>query len=312
MLRSVFIGASSYGLPALDLLCKQGMQPQLVVSQPDKPAGRNLKTQPTPISAYAMQHEIALFTPQNINDSLSISFIAATAPDILITASYGGIIGKELRFLAPNKAINLHPSLLPRFRGASPIQSVLLTGESITGTTIYRLIAALDAGPIIAQQSLEILPGENYSSLHDRLAEQAATMLLSLMVNETGINATETQQEHEKATCCPKIDSSLCMLSWQQPAYAVNNKIRAFSYNPGAWCYFRNGKLKILKAEATDLLPEGQCGTIATIIKNTGWTVNCLDKQLLITEVQAEGKKIMDAAAFANGARLSTGEKLWR
>ncbi|PKN72973.1 MAG: methionyl-tRNA formyltransferase [Candidatus Cloacimonetes bacterium HGW-Cloacimonetes-3] len=310
-MRSVFIGSSAYGLPALELLCKNGMQPQLVVSQPDKPAGRNLTTLPTPITAYAIRHEIPFFTPDSINSESSISYIAATTPDILITASYGGIIGKELRFLAPRKAINLHPSLLPKYRGASPIQSALLKGESTTGTTIYRLIAELDAGPIIAQQSLEILPNENYSSLHDRLAAQAATMLLNFLQKDTTAIPPETPQEHCQASWCPKIDTSLCMISWNNPAEAVLQKINAFSYHPGAWCYFRTGKLKLLKAQLTDLPSEGLCGTIAKIIKNTGFTVNCLDQQLLISEVQAEGKKLMDAAAFANGARLCTGEKLW-
>ncbi len=311
MTRSVFIGSSAYGLPALELLCNHGMRPQLVVSQPDKPAGRNLKTSPTPISAYAIQHGLPFFTPENINSEASISYITATAPDILITASYGAVIGKALRFLAPSKAINLHPSLLPKYRGASPIQSALLHGESTTGTTIYRLIAELDAGPIIAQQSLEIFPNENYSSLHNRLAEQAATLLLSLFHDNTITLPPETPQEHSKAGWCPKIDSSLCMISWNNPAYAVVNKINAFAYTPGAWCYFRTGKLKLLKAQPTDQAPEGMCGSIAKIIKNTGFTVNCQDQQLLITEVQAEGKKLMDAAAYANGARLCTGEKLW-
>ncbi len=311
MIRSVFIGSSAYGLPALETLCKHGMQPQLVVSQPDKPAGRNLKTVPTPISNYAQEHGLSVFTPENINTPYSINKIASAQPQILVTAAYGGIIGKELRFLAEFKSINLHPSLLPLYRGASPIQSALLHGEDITGTSMYRLVAALDAGPILHQQSLAILPNENYSSLHDRLAEQAAEMLLDFMKSLTIAYPPESPQKHEQASWCPKIDNSLCMLNWQQSASTVQNKIRAFSYSPGAWCYFRTNKLKILKAELTDYAPDGLCGTISKIIKNTGFTVNCTDQQLLIKEVQAEGKKLMDAAAFANGARLSAGEKLW-
>ncbi|GAB1467819.1 methionyl-tRNA formyltransferase [Candidatus Cloacimonadota bacterium] len=311
MIKSVFIGSSAYGLPALDLMCKNGLAPQVVISQPDKPAGRNLKSVPTPIAAYAIANGLTLFNPDNINDDFSYSLIASSNPDILITASYGGYIGKELRNLARYKSINLHPSLLPKYRGASPIQSAILNGETITGTTIYRLIAALDAGPIIAQQSLEIQQNENYSSLHDRLAEQAASMLLKLLQSLDTIKASETAQVHNQASLCPKFDCSLCNISWHLPAETVNNKIRAFSYHPGAWCYFRKAKLKILQAEPIDELPEGLCGNIAKIIKNTGFTVNCMDKQLLIRQVQAEGKKIMDAAAFANGARLNTGEELW-
>ena len=311
MIRSVFIGSSAYGMPALDALCKNGLQPQLVVSQPDRPAGRNLKQVPTPIAAFAQELGLSLFTPDNINDPGSIAMIASVEPQILITASYGGIIGKELRFLAPHRSINLHPSLLPLYRGASPIQSALLHGERVTGTTIYRLVAALDAGPVLLQKSLDVLPNENFSSLHERLAEQAAAMLIDLMRTLPDAFPLEKAQTQGQASWCPKIDNTLCMISWQQPANIVQNKIRAFSYHPGAWCYFRTNKLKILKSELTDLPPTGLCGTIAQISKNTGFTVNCADTQLLITEVQSEGKKMMGAAAYANGARLQPGEKLW-
>ncbi|MDD4308805.1 MAG: methionyl-tRNA formyltransferase [Candidatus Cloacimonetes bacterium] len=318
MIRSVFIGSSEYGLPALQLMCRNNLKPILVISQPNKPAGRNLRELATPISLHAILNGLPLLTPQDINSPESIAAIMDLAPDIIITASYGGMIGKKLRFAAPGGAINLHPSLLPKYRGASPINSALLNGEKVTGTSIYRLIAALDAGPIIAQAELPILAGENYSCLHIRLADQAAGMLLDLLNSNFSQNGSisqtrfpESPQDHEKATWCPKIDSSLCNISWHNPAEAVYNKIRAFSCDPGAWVYFRNMKLKILTAELTDDKPEGAVGTIARIVKNLGFTVNCSDYQLLVTKVQAAGKKIMDAGSYTNGARVSSGEKLW-
>jgi len=307
----VFIGSSIYGLPALDLLIKQGYQPKLVISQPDKPSGRKQIISPTPVSDYAKANGLNLISQEKINTPEVIACIASLAPDIIITASYGGYIGKDIRRLASRRVINLHPSLLPRYRGASPIQSVLLNGESITGTSIYRLISELDAGPIITQRSLDILPEENYSSLQDRLSQQAAEMLLELMQKSSSESFSETPQDHLMASLCPKIDSSTCMISWQMPAIAILNKIRAFSYVPGAWVYFRRAKLKIMEARLTDNPVDGECGAIAQIVKNTGFTVNCQDKQLLITGVQAEGKKIMPAGAYVNGARLCTGEQLW-
>lgn len=310
MIKSVFIGSSAFALPALKTMCQQGYNPLLVVSQPDKPAGRNLHPQPTPVSSFAKEQQLPLIMPLSINDPDSIAAIAKTAPDIIITASYGGFLGKELRKLAPYKAINIHPSLLPKYRGASPIQSALLKGESTTGNSIFRLVAQMDAGPVIMQESLPILPNENYSSLHDRLAEQAAKMLLSLLNNPTWL-AQEQAQNAEQATWCPMIDSSLCQISWNKPALAVHNKIRAFSLSPGAWVFHRGIKLKLLGAQLLDLPAAGEPGTINNLVKNSGFTVNCLDNQLLITLVQAAGKKQMDAAAFANGARLVSGEKLW-
>lgn len=307
----VFIGSSTYGLPALDLIIKQGFVPKLVVSQPDKPAGRKQILRPTPVSEYAKKYALNLLTPESINAQEVVNTIASHEPDIIITASYGGYIGKQIRKLASRRVINLHPSLLPKYRGASPIQSVLLNGESITGTSIYRLISELDAGPIIAQRSLEILPGDNFSSLQEKLSNQAAEMLLELMRADSTTELAESPQEHQLASLCPKIDSSTCMINWHLPASAVHNKIRAFSFVPGAWVYFRKAKLKLMEARLTDYPVNGECGSIAQIIKNTGFTVNCLDKQLLISAVQAEGKKIMPASAYVNGARLSTGEQLW-
>ncbi len=307
----VFIGSSIYGIPALDLLIKQGFAPKLVISQPDKPAGRKQLFCPTPVSEYARKAGLKLLTPEKINVPEVVNYITELNPDIIITASYGGYIGKQIRRLATRRVINLHPSLLPKYRGASPIQSVLLNGEASTGTSIYRLISELDAGPIIAQRSLDILPEDNYSSLQSRLAQQAAEMLMDLMKTDSSTPFAETPQDHKMASLCPKIDSSTCMINWQVPASAVLNKIRAFSYIPGAWVYFRRAKLKIMEAQVTDHPVEGEHGCIARIIKNIGFTVNCLDKQLLITSVQAEGKKIMTAGAYVNGARLSTGEQLW-
>ncbi|MDY0151220.1 MAG: methionyl-tRNA formyltransferase [Candidatus Cloacimonas sp.] len=315
MIKTVFIGSSTYGLPALEMLCREGMKPCLVISQPDKPAGRNLCPLPTPISVWALQNNLPLVTPQDINSPDCLACIMDEDPVLLITASYGGFIGKKLRHLTPMGAINLHPSLLPKYRGASPIQSALLHGEQHTGNTIYRLIAAMDAGPIIAQETLEILPHENYSHLHERLSLQAAELLKVFLLNTVIGNEhtlpTGVAQEHDKATLCPKIDSSLCMINWNKPACTIINKIRAFSLSPGAWVHFRGAKLKILDAVITDISAESELGCIATIIKNTGFNVNCLDKQILVTKVQAAGKKVMDAAAFVNGARIVSGEKLW-
>jgi len=308
MIKHVFIGSSVYAIPALELLCENGMPPVLVISQPDKPAGRNLRPTPTPVSEYALSHSLSLIRPENINKH--VDEIALLQPDILITASYGGFIGKKLRHLTPGKAINLHPSLLPRYRGASPIQSALLAGEKLSGTTIFRLSATMDAGPVIAQESLRILENENYSALQLRLAQQAAQMLLSLLQKQP-LPFAEDAQDAAQATLCPKVDSSLCQISWKNPALAIQNKIRAFSWEPGAWTYFRGNKLKLLEALILPEKPSGECGTIGSVIKNKGFTVNCLDCQILICLVQAAGKKIMEASAFVNGARLSAGEKLW-
>jgi len=309
MIANVFIGSSAYALPALNLLCEQGHKPLLVISQPDKPAGRNLHPTPTPVSEYAREHDLPLITPENINTQVEL--LAGLHPELLITASYGGWLGSQLRHLAIGKAINLHPSLLPKYRGASPIQSALLAGETETGTTIFRLTAAMDAGPVIAQEKLTILDNENYSSLHERLALQAAE-LLSNLISKAALPFPETPQAESPVSHCAKIDSELCQIDWSKPAKLIQDQIRAFSELPGAWTYFRGGKLKLLSALPLAETTVGEPGTIGALQKNTGFTVNCRDFQLLVTQVQQAGKKTISAAAFMNGARLESGEKLWK
>lgn len=305
-MKNVFIGSSAFGLKALEALISSGMAPCLVVSQPERPAGRNLKPLPQPVAVFAGDAGLPLFTPEDINSEESIFRISMAAPEVLITASYGGMLGKKLRNLAPRKAINLHPSLLPQYRGATPIQSALLNGDSISGSTIFRMVAALDAGPILKQASLAIYPDENHESLQKRLAELSANLLIELLRHPDSWK--ETLQDHDQASLCRKINSGDEELNWQQNAQTIFNQIRAYSPLPGAYTWFRGSKLKILEAEICSETSSAKPGAIAAIIRNQGFTINCLDKPILIKQVQAAGKKVMSAAAFLNGARIIPGE----
>jgi len=307
-MNSVFIGTSAYGVPALKALVEHGMAPRLVVCQPDRPAGRNLKPQPQAVAMASRELGLPLITPENINEAHIITRIQEVQPKLLITASYGGLLGKKLRLLAPLRAINLHPSLLPLYRGATPIQAAIMHGDVVTGTTIFRMIAALDAGPMIIQEELPILANENHGSLHDRLADQAARLLLKLLSDPDAW--TFTPQNEAQATFCQKLNPAYLEIEWQQPAHNVVNLIRALSPIPGAVTSLQGSQIKILDAE---VLPEPRTdrpGTIAKIIKNTGFTINCQDHPILVKLIQAAGKKVLSAAAFINGARITAGQTL--
>jgi len=307
-MNSVFIGTSAYGVPALKALVEYGMAPKLVVCQPDRPAGRNLKTQPQAVALASRELGLSLITPENINDADSIFRIQEVQPELLITASYGGLLGKKLRLLAPLRAINLHPSLLPRYRGATPIQAAILHGDVVTGTTIFRMIASLDAGPVIIQEELPIMANENHGSLHDRLAAQAARMLMMLLVDPAAW--TFTPQNEAQATYCQKLSPADLEIEWQQPAHNVSNLIRALSPIPGAVTSLQGSQLKILEAEVLPETCTGLPGTIGDIIKNTGFTINCQDHPILVKLIQAAGKKVLSAAAFINGARIIAGQTI--
>ncbi|NLN85320.1 MAG: methionyl-tRNA formyltransferase [Candidatus Cloacimonetes bacterium] len=306
-MRVVFAGSSSFGLPILKMLEKKAFL-KLVISQPDRPAGRSLKLTPCPIAEYANQQGMELFQPEDINQSQSIEKIRAMEPDLLVTASYGGMIRRELRRLPKREAINLHPSLLPRHRGATPIQSSLLCGENLTGTTIFRLTARLDAGPILAQKELPILDSDSHGSLHDKLALLSADLLEEILpLLETGSLAEHTQNDAE-ATYSAKLGREDLILDWNKPASEIRNRIRAFSPQPGALAFWKGKGIQILAADLHPQKAQGKPGTFAGTIKNQGVLVNCQDNCLLLRQLRPAGKKQMDAWVWQLGARLVDGD----
>lgn len=312
-MRIVYISSSEYGCPALIALAKDpAFRPVLVISQPDRPAGRKLKLSPSPISSLAEQLALPLLKPERISDPAFVEVLATYSPDLLITASYGEILGKSVRNLAPLGAINLHPSLLPRHRGATPIQTALRAGDELTGITIFRLSARMDAGPILRQDTVPILPGENYSSLHDRLAAKSADYLLAFLSDLSQGKTNPLEQDESLATYTHKIEKQDQLINWQDSAHNILCHIRSLSLSPGAYQYLDDLQIKFLDAELSPEPSNGSPGSIAQMIRNVGFTVNTGDRQILIRQVQPAGKKIMDSWAFSLGSRISTGTKLWK
>lgn len=306
-MRVIFAGSSSFGIPALQMLMNKDF-PLLIVSQPDKAAGRDLRTRPCPLAEFARSNHLDMFQPEDVNASGSLDRIGKFSPDLLITASYGAMIRRELRKMPRWGAINLHPSLLPRYRGATPIQSALLNGDTITGVTVFRLNARMDAGPIFAQQELPIAKTDDHGSLHDRLAELSAQLLDELLPSLEAGSAMPVAQDDSAASYTRKLDKLDLILDWDKPAGEVLNRIRAFSPQPGAQTFLHGKSLKVLAAR---LIPEpalGAPGSVAVITKNAGIEVNCRDQRLLLTRVQPAGKKSMDAWAWQLGARLEPGD----
>ncbi len=306
-LRIVFCGSSLFGVPALTALVEKGYT-LLVISQPDAPRGRKLRLLPSPLAEAALLLDLPLLRPPDVKAPDVLEQVRAFDPSIIVTASYGAMLKKPLRALPPLGAINLHPSLLPLLRGASPIRYALLEGRPITGVTLFRLTAKMDAGPILMQQQIPILPQDDHSSLHQLLSTLAASMLLHYLDHYTVIDATP--QDDALATYCHKLEREHARLNWSVPAIEVFNRVRAFAEEPGAFCPFRDAELKILSASLTDEPISGTPGSISAIIKNHGFRVNCADRQLLINKVQPSGKAAMSSWAYHLGARLSEGETM--
>lgn len=301
--RLIFCGASEFALPALKAL-PAADYPLMVISIPPKAMGRKLKVQDNVVAQAAKELKLPLYCPENINSDESIREIQAFKPDLIITASFGAFFGKRLRDLC--LCINLHPSLLPLLRGATPIQTALLQGFDLTGVSIFEMVKKMDAGPVLMQRELPIPEVDNYSSLHLKLSELAAFMLLDFLRDPAAHPAIE--QDDSLATYCTKIEPSDLEIDWSRDAEAIHNQVRAFSSEPGARSYRQGKMLKILSTSVSDEAINGEPGTLHSTVKNTGFIINCGSGTLLITEVQAQGKKQMPAHSYVLGARLEPHE----
>lgn len=308
-MKLIFAGSSEFAIPALEMLIKHtNHEIALVISQPARPKGRNRILEDTPLARYAIESSLKLLKPEQINSIDTINTLDALDADLLITASYGAFIGKKVRELCPLGAINLHPSLLPKYRGASPIQSALLEGESITGNSIFLLEKHMDSGPILLQEELKIGDNENYSSLHDRLAMHAAALLKKLLSDFD--KYPPMAQDHNLATYTKKIERADLKLDPSLTAGELLPKIRAFSFEPGAYLLFRDKPLKILEAELLEEESDLPPGSITEIIKNEGFCIATGKDQMKIRIVQASGKRIMPASAWLLGSRAEVEEIL--
>ncbi len=308
--RIVFMGTPDFAVPTLKKITVNGYKPILCITQPDKKKGRNKKLLPPPIKIAAQELGIPVIQPENVNTPKVVEKILELNPQLIITVAYGGFIGKKLRNTPDFGAINLHPSLLPKYRGASPINYALFNGDETTGNTVFKLIAKMDAGPIIYQKRIPIEKFDNYTTLSKKLAEQGADDILNvLMLLENG-NYNLKPQDDKLATYTKKIEKSDLILNFNENANKIVNKIRGLALKPAGYIIFKNKKLNILDAEKTFEKSDKPPYTITDIIKNVGLKVATKDYDIIIKSVQPAGKKIMNAFAFNLGARLKKGDLL--
>jgi methionyl-tRNA formyltransferase len=307
-MRTIFCGTGPIGLPALAALAESGKhKPCAVFTQPDNPAGRGLHPRPSAIKQFALEKNIPLFQPEKIRSPEALETLRQLAPDLMVVAAYGQLLPPAVLGLPRLGCINLHASLLPRHRGASPINAAILAGDQETGITVMYMDAGLDTGDILLADSLPISPEDTAGTLHDKLATLAAPSLLrALELLETG-QAPRTPQDPAPATHAPKLKKTDGLLDWNEPAEALARRVRALSPWPGAFTHLGGQSLKIHKARA--VAGQGEPGTVLSAT-DEGIAIAAKSGCLLLIELQLEGRKRLPASEFLRGHPLPPGKKL--
>ena len=307
-MRIVFCGTGEIGAPALEaLLASKNHRVVGVITQPDKPAGRDLKPRQSAIKRIALAHNLPVQQPEKLRAAGALDDLRALAPDIMIVAAYGQILPKSVLETPPLGCLNLHASLLPRHRGASPIHAAILSGDRETGITVMYMDEGLDTGDILLSEPLPISPDETTGQLHDRLAALAAPCLIkALDLLEQG-NAPRIPQDNTLATYAPKLKKTDGLLDWHQPAEALATRIRAMSPWPGAYTHLAGQTLKIHSASVSK--NSGPPGEILASEPGT-LRIGCGIASLDLHAVQLEGRKRLPAAEFLRGHPLPPGTRL--
>lgn len=306
-MKVVFLGTPDFGVPALSQIV-QRHQVVACVCQPDKVGARG-KVEFCPVKKFALSHNIPLFQFEKISRD-GVEALTALNPDIMVTAAYGQILSQQIIDIAPHGIINIHGSLLPALRGAAPIQYAVLLGLTQTGITILNTVRKVDAGDIILQKSLDILPYETNGQLFDRMANLGAEAVVeALDLIENG-KATYTPQDETQATFSGKITAEQEQIDWSQSSTDVINLVRALNPSPVAWTLWQGKRLKIHALRPCDTALQGTAGQVVEVTKKR-LAVMCGDgKAVYVTELQAENAKRMDIVSFLNGHKFTLGETL--
>ena len=309
-LRIVYFGTPEFAVPTLRRLIESPHEVVAVVSQPDRPRGRGQKLQPTPTRVVALEHGIPLLQPERIREPAFLDAIRTRGPDLGVVAAYGRILPEELLQIPRFGMINVHASLLPAYRGAAPVHRAVIAGETETGVTIMRVVKDLDAGPMMAVARWPIGPDETSVEVERALAELGAPLLVRVVDELAAGSATETPQDHVRATFAPKIAKEDGAVDWTLPAAAIHNRVRGLHPWPLVSAWIDSARYLIHR---TALAEGGSAEVGGTILQAAGdrLIVAGGDRRILrILEIQPEGRRVMSVREFLAGHRLRAGDRL--
>lgn len=308
-MKVIFMGTPDFAVNTLEKIIEAGHEVMLVVTQPDKPKGRGNTMQFPPVKECAVSHGLEVFQPVKIREDASVEYLKKFAPDIIIVAAFGQILPKSILDLPKYGCINVHASLLPKYRGAAPIQWAVINGEKVSGVTTMRMDEGLDTGDMILKEEVTLAPDETGGSLFVRLAEVGAKLAVqTLQALEDG-TAEFTPQDHEKATQVGMIQKSFGEMDFTKSAVELERLIRGLNPWPGTYTEYQGKTLKIWGATVEDGGDPSKAGTIVNVKKHS-FGIQTKDGILVPTEIQLEGKKRMTAEAFLCGVSLEEGTVL--
>lgn len=310
-MKVIFMGTPDFAVETLEEIIKAGHEVVLVVSQPDKAVGRSRALKYTPVKACAVSHGIEVFQPEKIRDASSVAYLQKYPADIMIVVAFGQIISREILQMTKYGCVNVHASLLPKYRGAAPIQWAVINGDAVTGVTTQRMDEGIDTGDMILKEEVEIRPDETGGSLFERLSTVGAKLCVRTMKAIEEGTAVYTPQNPAEATHTGKIHKELGNIDWSDDAGRIECLIRGLNPWPSAYTRLDNKTLKIWRAQVVSDEKTAEPGCIVKVTKDAIW-VQAGSGVLSLLEVQLEGKKRMTAEAFLNGYAVEEGTYLKR
>ena len=309
-MKILFMGTPDFALFSLRALVDAGENVAAVVTQTDKPKGRGMTLTPPPVKVYATGHGIPVYQPKTLKDGAFETELRAIDPDIIIVVAYGKILPKYVLDYPKYGCINIHGSLLPKYRGAAPMQRAIMAGETVTGVTSMYMAEGLDTGDMLLTEEVAIAPDDNFEDVHDKLGAAGARVLLRTVDAAKRGDLHPIKQNDADSTYAAKIEKSECLVDWTWDAVRLHDKIRGLSPFPLAYTTLPGGKLlKIVRAHPESESVSAPAGTVIAADKS-GIKVACGRGVLVIETATPEGKKAQSAADLVNGRQIATGAKL--
>lgn len=302
-MKVIFMGTPDFSVGTLEALVEAGHEVVLAVTQPDKPKGRGKEMQFTPVKEAALRHDIPVFQPKKVRDPECMEELRKYHADIMVVIAFGQILPQEILDMMPYGCVNVHASLLPKYRGAAPIQWSIIDGEEVTGVTTMQMDAGLDTGDMLLKTEVKIDADETGGSLHDKLADAGAKLCVETLKALEEKTVTPQKQGETPTAYAKMLDKKLGNIDWTMDAVSIERLIRGLNPWPSAYTMWNGKVMKIWRGEVLEASGEQIPGTIVAVSKDS-FTVQTGKGQLRILELQLQGKKRMDAAAFLRGYKL--------